>query len=275
MRRIFGDVLNPADLDQAFNRCTLVFHLAVRNQSRESIQTSEPYFHVNTLGTIRVMEACRRLGVRCVVYPSTGLVYGIPQQLPVMENHPVAPVSLYAASKLAGEFAVRIYAENFGMACCIARLGNVYGPGASPNSVIGRMLCAVSQGRPIRLWNLTPVRDFIYVEDAVEGLIRLAAISATKAGCLIANLSTGQGVDIRTVADTLTRVAANGRQPIEVEVQKEEESDPVSRLVLDNTLLREVTGWEPQIPLQTGLRLTLRNLLGYSIKGKRIHAGEA
>jgi nucleoside-diphosphate-sugar epimerase len=261
IEHLTGDILNPTDLDHALRDCTVVFHLAALVHVGHSQTAPVHYFEVNGLGTAHVVEACRRVSVRRVIYTSTSHVYGVPRRLPVTEDHPTVPVSAYAASKLAGEVVLQGYAASYGISCGIARLSNLYGAAFSAETVIGRALRQVVSGQPIALHNLASVRDFIHADDVVEALVRLAAVGDDLTGCRIVNVSTGRGVSVREMAQTLASIAAEqGLGLPEVIQTGSDQSEIVPSLVLDNSRLRELTHWTPQINLEQGLRLALQEL---------------
>jgi len=252
-----GNILNSGDLDRALRGCSVVFHLA--GLAHVGLSDLEPltYFEVNAFGTASVLEACRRLGIARVIYVSTGHVYGIPRRLPVTEDHPTRPLSAYAASKLAGEAAVQAYATSFGFCCDIARLANVYGASFNTETVIGYVLAQVTSGASVSLRNLDAVRDFIYVDDVVDALLRLAL--PADSGCRVVNVSTGQGVRVGDLAATLLRVAAEeGWEPRGGIQEAAPMVERVPELILDNRFLLQRTGWVPELSLEQGLRLTLR-----------------
>jgi len=259
VEHVVGNILNPADLDRALCGCTVVFHLAALVHVGRSELEPLRYFEVNALGTAHVLEACRRLGIQRVIYTSTGHVYGDPRQLSIGEDHPTIPLSVYAASKLAGEAAIQGYAASFGLSCNIARLANVYGASFSTETVITCALEQATTGGPISLRNLAAVRDFIHADDVVEALVRLAAAGDESTGCHVVNISTGRGVSVLEMAETLSKIAAEeglGRPDVVHASKRQDELVP--RLVLDNQHLRELTGWAPQISLEQGLRLALQ-----------------
>ncbi len=94
VEQVTGNILNPEELEDAMAGCSVVFHLAALVNVADSALDPDAYFKANALGTVRVLEACRRMGVRQVVYTSTGHVYGVPLKLPVSEDHPTLPLSI-------------------------------------------------------------------------------------------------------------------------------------------------------------------------------------
>ena len=259
IEQIVGSILNPSDLDRAFEGCTTVFHLAALAHAGRSFLTPFDYFEVNALGTAQVMEACRRSGITRVIYTSTGHVYGIPQQVPVDEDHRTVPLSVYAASKLAGETAVLAYGTNFGLACDIARLSNVYGLSFNEETVIGAALLQAVVSGPIVLRDLTAVRDFIHADDVIEALVWLAASSDGHEGGNIFNVSTGRGVSILEMAEILAKMVAEQRGGKVMAVQAgESQKIRIPKLILNNRRLSRRTGWRPKICLEKGLELALQ-----------------
>jgi UDP-glucose 4-epimerase len=204
-----------------------------------------------------VAEALAALaGVPCAfVFPSTGIVYGDGLPRPAREDDPLLPGAEYARGKIAAEGLVRAACAGGPLRGAIARLSNIYGPGGGENTVLGRVLAQARRGEPLRVWDESPVRDFLYVTDAAEGLIRLGlaacALRAGEEGCLTANLSTGAGTRIGALLDLGAELFHTSRLPQEREPGP---ADRASSLVLDNSRLAALTGWRPGIALADGLR---------------------
>ncbi len=211
-----------------------------------------------------VAEALAALsGVACAfVFPSTGIVYGDALGRPAREDDPLLPAAQYARGKIEAEGLVRAACHAGPLRGAIARLSNLYGPGGGENTVLGRVLAQVRRGEPLRVWDESPVRDFLHVADAAEGLLRLglaanalvpgslASGPLAEGGCLTANLSTGAGTRIGALLDLAAELFHTSRLP------QEREPDPaarVSSLVLDNARLTALTGWRPGIGLAQGL----------------------
>jgi UDP-glucose 4-epimerase len=259
VQHVRADVLFEPALEEILRGCGTVFHLAALTDVSQSFLHPERYWETNVRGTIRVLEACRKAEVGHFVYASTGLVYGVPEQLPVTENHPIRPLSVYAASKFAGEAAVQGHVAAFGMRGTAVRLTNFYGADSGPGTVIGRAISQAMTGGPIQLRNLTPVRDWIYVDDAVGGLLRLAALPIEPAGYRVGNVGSGRGIKIQELAETLAGVATRlGFGNIQVASPTETTPERVPAVVLDNKFLKAMTGWIPAIGLEQGLTFSLQ-----------------
>ncbi len=223
-------------------------------QAGECEKNPEKAFESHVLLTLRVLEFCRQNKIGKFVYPSSGLVYGDYRRRPVTEETSPSSQNIYTASKLSAEALIMGYSKSYEIPCIIVRLGNVYGPGGHEDTVVSTIINQIRAGQRIVVRDLTPIRDFIYINDAIEGLIRLL-ISSDKQECPIVNLSTGIGTSVFNLVKTASRLS-----PIFFgDVQTNSDSDlPNSTLILDNTLLKKLTGWEPRYSLSEGLSLTLK-----------------
>jgi len=257
---IAGSILDDSALQQAIRGCTMVFHLAALTHVGRSYNEPQHHFEVNALGTTHVLEACRLQNIRKIIYTSTGHVYGLPLTPSVSETHPTRPLSVYAASKLAGEVAIQGYAANYGFSAIIARLANFYGASINPETAIGLAVEQVIRGKPIELNNLRSIRDFIYIDDLIEALLRLAVLNDS-VGSRIVNISTGRGHSIKEMANILALVTERQgfrRPEILSPTGFQEEKVPV--LILDNSFLKDLTKWEPLVSLEMGIDSFLRNV---------------
>ena len=258
LRYVSGDILNADDLERGLGGCEVVFHLAALADPAGSLTEPMRYVEVNVLGTARVLEACRRLGVLQIVYASTGHVYGLPLRIPVDEQHRAEPRSIYAASKLAGEVVAAGYGKSFGSAVVIARLSNLYGGTLGANTVLGRAIQSVLSEGTLQLRSIEEVRDFLYVEDAAEALLRLATSDGTQSGVHTVNVSTGCGIGIGDAVRELIQAAEDCGLPRPLVMPPSGQPDcEVPVFVLDNRRLRELTGWAPTTSLRQGLADTL------------------
>ena len=252
LRAFSGDLLREADLDAALRGAATVFHLAARTVVEESFRDPAAHFQTNAQGTFELLAACRRQGVGQVVFASTGHVYGAPLELPVPETHPTSPLSPYAASKLAAEAGLQAYARAFGLAVEVARISNLYGMG-NPDTVVDGALRQAARGEDLVVRHLEPVRDFLHVDDAVEGFLRLAEAGG-EPGCRIVNLSTGRGTSVRQMLQALVGVVATqGGPALAFRAGEGEGADAIRELVFANALLKTRTGWEPKTTLEEGL----------------------
>lgn len=167
MKRLFGE--------SGFDR---VINLAAYAGVRHSIEHPEDYVDTNLVGFGNVLEGCRRNGVEHLVYASSSSVYGANRMYPSKTTHPTAhPVSFYAATKLANEHMAHSYAQMFGVPSTGLRFFTVYGPWGRPDMALFLFTDAILKGEPIQVFNHGDMqRDFTYIDDIVEGVVRLVDI---------------------------------------------------------------------------------------------------
>jgi len=251
-----GDVADRPKLWTLLQDVDCVYHLAARVQVSESIQYPRAYNDVNVGGTVSVMEAMRDVGVRRVVFTSSGAVYGEQAQQPVREDQPPNPQSPYAVSKLAAEYYVRTIGALWGIETVLLRVFNAYGPGQSlpashPPAVPRFLQQALRGGSLVIFGGGGQTRDFVYVDDVVEALV--AAATAADVDRRVINVGCGLETSINALAALVAE--ATGR---EVEVlHSPAESGGVSCLCADIAIARRLLSYGPRVDLAHGLRLTL------------------
>lgn len=254
-----GDLLDFDDLGSVVEGCDTVFHLAGLTSVDLSHNQFERFFEVNAWGTARVGQACREAGVPRIIYASTSHVYGTSEVLPISEDHPLQPRSAYAASKVAGEAAMWGFAGNAKGSADILRLANIYDARSTTDTVVGRMLDAVTLGkRSIRVRSFHPLRGFLLAEEAAEAFVRIAAQETNHGECGVLNISSGETFSIGEVAKILARTAKEcgfGEFTLE-ETEGPGYSTP-DEIILDNGRLLERLGWLPTTTLEAGLRRCL------------------
>ena len=258
-----GAVLHEADIRDGERLAGLVaaaapdviFHLAAQIDVRRAV--ADPGFdaQVNVGGTINVLEAARRAGVRRVVNSSTGgAIYGDAGTIPTPEDHLAAPMAPYGQSKLAAEGYLGLYARLYGLSAASLRYANVYGPRQDPQGEGGvvAIFCGklAKGGTPVAFGDGRQTRDFIYVGDVVSA--NLAAAQSDWAGAC--NVGTGTETSVVELAAAL-RALGNGA-PFELSYAPARTGEIV-RSAVDPALAREVLGWRAEVALPEGLERTL------------------
>ncbi|MDQ3280640.1 MAG: NAD-dependent epimerase [Acidobacteriota bacterium] len=173
---IRGDVADQAEMTELFatHKPQRVVHLAAQAGVRYSLTNPHAYTHSNITGFLNILEGCRHNGVEHLVFASSSSVYGMNTRQPFSEHHNVDhPVSLYAATKKANELMAHTYAHLYGLPCTGLRFFTVYGPWGRPDMALFRFTRGILADEPIPVYNEGKmVRDFTYVDDIVEGVIR-------------------------------------------------------------------------------------------------------
>jgi UDP-glucose 4-epimerase len=249
-----GDVTDVAGMFEAFAdaRPEAVYHLAAQIDVRRSVDDPSMDVHQNVGGTAAVLEAARQAGARRVVLASTAGVYGDPDQLPIAEQEPVAPLSPYGASKAAAESYLSLFSRLYDVSTLSLRMSNVYGPRQNPHGeagVIAIFCSAAAEGRPVTVFgDGTQTRDFVYVEDVVQAFA--AAGRCDERGAI--NLSTGVETSLVELAVALGLETEPGPERL----------GEISRSSLDPSAAARRLGWTARTPLAEGLRRTLAAMRG-------------
>lgn len=202
----------------------------------------------NLMGTQNMLEIARKKDCK-FVYMSTSHVYGNPQRLPIDEDHPRNPISMYASSKLGGELCCEAYSKAYGMDISIVRPFSVYGPNEKDYFVIPKILSQLINNDVIKLGNLHPRRDFIYVTDvayAIETIIRKSK------GFNVYNIGTGESHSILEVYNILKKISRTDKKI--VSIKKQIRKLEIDNIVADISRIRRL-GWRPHISLHQGLEL--------------------
>lgn len=252
---VIGDITDVGALDRAFRSSPeVVFHLAALFANQNSIDHPERDLAVNGLGTLRVVDAARRRGVRRIVYASSSCVYG-DRPGALREDHAsIDAATPYQATKLLGEQYARLLSGT-GVEPVVARLFNVYGPGDGPGryrSVIPNFLAAALCDEPITVHgDGSATRDFTYVDDIVDGLLRCATVPEAAGGTF--NLGAGSETTVAQLASSIVRITGSRS---EIRSVPGRPWDTVRRRRADPSRAADVLGWSAVCGLEPGLRAT-------------------
>jgi nucleoside-diphosphate-sugar epimerase len=225
-----------------------VVHLAGRTYVPASWNEPADFYRVNVLGTVNVLEYCRRSQAK-LIYVS-GYCYGIPEALPVSEAAPLKPNNPYAFSKSAAEEACRFFFESLRTPVMIVRPFNIYGPGQSAHFLIPRIVEQVIDPAvaAVVVEDDTPRRDYVHVNDvigAIESLRRDPKPGATF------NIGSGESYSVAEVAKMVCKVADVGKPVVS---RSNRRVNDIPDVIADVSAIRNATGWSPSISLQDGLR---------------------
>jgi UDP-glucose 4-epimerase len=261
--RLVRHAVTGPDLADVFAQASpeVVFHLAAQIDVRVSVADPVLDASSNTVGTVAVLEAARRAGARKVVLASSVAIYGPPDVLPVTEQTPERPLSPYAVSKLAAEMYVRQYRQLHGLAGTTLVLTNTYGPRQDPHGEAGPAAiwaAAMLAGRPTRVFgDGGNVRDYLYVDDAVEAFVRAADPAADG---LRINIGTGRAVTDLELHRCMARLVGQPGPPCPDPEFAPARLGDLRAMVVDASRGAEILGWKPAVELDEGLARTLRSL---------------
>lgn len=252
-----GDFANERELCQAVEGMDIIYHLVSSTHPKSS--NEDPYFDLasNLLPTVRLLEFLKyKQDSKVIFFSSGGTVYGIPEQVPIPEDHPTAPICSYGIHKLAIEKYLHFYCHVHGMNCAIMRVANPFGERQRPDHVQGAVavfMDRVLKGAEIEIWgDGSVVRDFVYIKDVMT----VAGMLAEYAGPMhVFNVGSGQG---HSLLDLLSAIqVVTGITP-KVRYTPGRASDVPSN-VLDITRLNQALGWSPAWTLEAGLRRLMQS----------------
>ncbi|HEU5193215.1 MAG TPA: SDR family NAD(P)-dependent oxidoreductase [Methylomirabilota bacterium] len=246
-----GDVCDDAALDRAVPGVDLVIHMAARCV-RLSLFDPDDVHRVNSHGTLRVLQAARRHRVGRVVYISSSEVYGSGIHMPMAEDHPLQPTTIYGATKLAGELYVQTLTRSFDLPAVVIRPFNTYGPRAHFKGVYGEVIPRftvrlLNGRRPVIFGDGLQTRDFTYVTDTVRGILTAASVSDAQGQ--VFNIAHGEEVTVQRLAELL---AKHTNRDLEPELTEPRPAD-VRRHWADVTRARGQLGFEASVDIDEGL----------------------
>ena len=254
-----SDVRDEHSMRHLIQGQDFLFNLAGQTSHMDSMQSPETDLEINCRAQLSILEACRKYNPEIkVVFASTRQIYGRPDYLPVDEKHPLRPVDVNGINKMAGEWYHILYNNVYGIRACALRLTNTIGPRMrikdARQTFLGIWIRLLLEGKPFEIWDGHQLRDFTYVDDAVEALLLCAASEA--ANGQVFNLGGNRVISLKELGDLLVAVNGGGEY-----VQR---SFPIDRKRIDIgdyysdfTRIKTLLGWEPKILLRDALTRTL------------------
>ncbi len=251
-----GDIRDPHYCKHIMRGTDIVFHLAALIAIPYSYVAPDSYVDTNIKGTLNICQAAKENGNIRVIHTSTSEVYGTAQYVPIDENHPMQAQSPYSATKIAADAMAMSFYNAFELPVTIARPFNTYGPRQSARAVIPTIITQIANGSAeIKLGDVTPTRDFNYVDDTCRGFIALAKCDK----------SIGQTVNIGSnfeisIGDTLNIIKELMDSDVKFIVDNQRirpEKSEVFRLWCDNSKIEKLTGFKSEVDIRQGLQRTI------------------
>lgn len=253
---VCGDVRDPNFCREITQGVDVVFHLAALIAIPYSYVAPDSYVAANITGTLNMLQAAKDAGVKRFMHTSTSEVYGTARFVPISEEHPLQPQSPYSATKIGADALAMSFYNSFDFPVTVVRPFNTYGPRQSARAVIPTIITQILDGKQsIRLGSLHPTRDFNYVEDTCRGFVALAECDNAVGKTI--NIGSNREISVGDLVG-LIKEATQADIMIETDDQrKRPEQSEVERLWCDNSKIRELTGFEPQVTLREGLARTV------------------
>ncbi|MBL4719891.1 MAG: GDP-mannose 4,6-dehydratase, partial [Alphaproteobacteria bacterium] len=251
-----ADIRDPERVAEAVIGQDYVFHLSSLIAIPYSYVAAHSYVQTNIQGAVNVLEGCRRADCAAsILHVSTSETYGSAQTVPISEDHPLVGQSPYSASKIGADKMAESYYLSFDMPVITARPFNTFGPRQTARAVIPTIAAQLLSGvDKLKLGALDPTRDFNFARDTAAGMIALATCSDAIGKTV--NIGTNQEWSIGETARMLMEIT--GREvPTETEQARiRPKNSEVNRLIADNSLIKELTDWSPEVEFKEGLTLT-------------------
>jgi len=248
IKQIKRNILNIKDSDIAKNSC--IIHLAAITNVAYCEKYPEECYKVNAIATQKILEIARKKNCS-LIYPSTSHVYAIPHKLPIKEAHPIDATSVYSESKISGEKLCETYSKSYGLNISVLRLFSTYGPKNSEYKVESRIITQLLSNRPIKIGNLFPKRDFVYIDDVIRAF---QTVMKNLKGFNTYNVGSERSYSIQEICNILKKLSGK-KNPIIVDKKKLRKND-IKNVVSDCSKIKKL-GWKPKISINKGLELTL------------------
>ena len=273
LKIIKGDITDEKIVSRSVKDQEYVIHLAALPFIPDSFYYPADFFNVNTTGSVNLLwKSIQSKTVSRFVHISTSEVYGSAQHVPMDENHPTAPHSTYAVSKLAGDrVAFTLHKEN-GFPVVIIRPFNSYGPQYTQPYIIPEIMNQLLNGnKELMLGNVDATRDFTFVSDTANAIIR--SLESKKAIGEIINVGSSNEISIRDLAFKISKIAKK-KIKIRYDESRERPYD-VNRLVCNNDKAEKILNWKPRITMDQGLnklfQWAIKNRITFEAPFKRFY----
>lgn len=251
-----GDIRDSHYCRHITKNIDVIFHLAALIAIPYSYVAPESYVDTNIKGTLNICQAALDNKVKRLIHTSTSEVYGTAQYVPIDEQHPLQPQSPYSATKIAADAMATSFFNAFDLPVTIARPFNTYGPRQSARAVIPTIITQIASGKKqIQLGDVTPTRDFNYVEDTCRGFLELANCD-TAIGETV-NIGSNYEISVGDTLNIIKELMGSDVEFIMDEQRIRPEKSEVFRLWCDNTRIEQLTGFKPEVDIHDGLKRTI------------------
>lgn len=253
---ISGDIRDPNFCKLITKDIDIIFHLAALIAIPYSYIAPDSYVDTNIRGTLNICQAAKENKVKRLIQTSTSEVYGTANYVPIDEKHPLQAQSPYSASKIAADAMAMSFYNSFELPVSIARPFNTYGPRQSARAIIPTIITQIAMGyKELYLGDLTPTRDFSFVQDTCQGLIAIA--EAENAIGETINIGSNFEISMSDTLNIIKDLMSSDIKFIEDKQRIRPENSEVFRLWCDNSKIHKITGFKPEINISEGLQRTI------------------
>lgn len=232
------------------SKISSIIHLAALSDVKFCNENPSLCIDVNVLGTKKILEICRKKDAN-FIFASTSHVYGKPNKIPISEKEEIKVNSIYAASKIMGENLCESYAKTYGLNIAILRFFSIYGPGAPKHNVINSIINQALSDSQVRLGNLKPKRDFVYVDDVINAI---KITNNLQKGFQVFNVGGEKSFSIKTICD---KIEKNLMKKIKIKIDKIKiRKNDILDIRSDCSKINKMYNWKSETSLEEGLLKT-------------------
>lgn len=248
-----GDVSEYDFIDNYTNhQIDHIFHLAAKTFVPNSWKSPKEFYKVSLMGTENILEFCRTQNIPLTFISS--YLYGNPATLPISENSPIKPNNPYAHSKYLAEQLCEFYSEYYDVKVTIVRPFNIYGKKQSDIFLIPHIINQILNHNEIKVQNLEPKRDYLYLEDLIEGLIK--TIDAKKKFSIY-NFGSGYSLSVQEIIDTIQAVANTNKNILS---EQNERKNEIMDVIADISKVKSDLDWSPTTAFKDGIKKILEDI---------------
>lgn len=253
---VSGDIRDSFFLKKEIEGCDSIIHLAALIAIPYSYKSPNSYIESNVIGTLNILNASLELNIKRILITSTSEVYGTAMKVPIDENHKKQPQSPYSASKVAADAISEAYYRSFDLPVSIVRPFNTYGPRQSARAIIPSVIIQLLNGaKKLKLGDLTPTRDLLYVNDTVLGFKSILECEELIGSEV--NISTQSEISILDLVKLIQSKLGNKSEIISDKKRLRPKNSEVYRLLGSNHKIKSYTKWQPKVSLECGLDKTI------------------
>lgn len=256
---VLGDIRDDKIVEKSFNGVNYVINLAALIGIPYSYTAVKSYLDTNVIGLMNILNNAKKKKIKQVIHISTSEVYGTPNRVPIDEKFPLNAQSPYAASKIAADQLALSFYRSFGIPVSIIRPFNTFGPRQSARAVIPTIIAQAIKKNNIEIGSINPKRDFLYVEDTVNGII--SAIGNKKSVGEIINLGSGQSISIKNLIKKIGFLLDKKLAIREKALRKRPKKSEVDWLLSSTKKAKKILNWLPKNSgnkyLDNGLKKTI------------------
>jgi nucleoside-diphosphate-sugar epimerase len=253
----FAAIDDPEAITKLCRGASSVIHLAGPPSVAKSFAAPADYVRAHALGTATILQACRMTGIARLIYVSSAEIYGRPHSNPVAEDHPRQPRSPYAAAKVCAEDLIAACVLEYGISAIVLRPFSIIGPPVAPHSVLGSIIRQAVSGPDVALFAPQVVRDYLFVDDLADAILRCLAIDLKPGSVSAYNMGSGVGTSVAALAGMVLR--KHGKAPavrLADGLDRPKAAD-IEILIADVARAGIDLGWRPRTSLDEALSIIL------------------